>query len=111
MDGTARNLPAPEPCVGVCELNNKGYCKGCLRSREERFNWLAMTPAQQQEVMRLCRNRKARVEAARRKAQAEGRPIRRPARLGFFKSHVAPPHIRLQGGPRGRLVMKKCFTP
>lgn len=34
------------------------------------INWLAMTPAQQQEVMRLCRSRKARVEAARRKAQA-----------------------------------------
>ena len=63
-------FPLQSPCVGVCELNNKGYCKGCLRSREERFNWLAMTPAQQQEVMRLCRSRKARVEAARRKAQA-----------------------------------------
>ncbi|OJW65389.1 MAG: hypothetical protein BGO64_13820 [Aeromonas sp. 62-46] len=64
-------FPLQSPCVGVCELNNKGYCKGCLRSREERFNWLAMTPAQQQEVMRLCRNRKARVEAARRKARVE----------------------------------------
>ncbi|WP_439825841.1 DUF1289 domain-containing protein [Aeromonas caviae] len=63
-------FPLQSPCVGVCELNNKGYCKGCLRSREERFNWLAMTPDQQQEVMRLCRSRKARVEAARRKTQA-----------------------------------------
>lgn len=62
-------FPLQSPCVGVCETNNKGYCKGCLRSREERFNWLTMTQAQQQEVMRLCRNRKARVEAARRKAQ------------------------------------------
>ncbi|MFM5192991.1 DUF1289 domain-containing protein [Aeromonas media] len=62
-------FPLTSPCVGICEVNNKGYCKGCLRSREERFNWLAMTPAQQQEVMRLCRNRKARVEVARRKAQ------------------------------------------
>ncbi|HDZ8829229.1 DUF1289 domain-containing protein [Aeromonas dhakensis] len=61
-------FPLQSPCIGVCEVNNKGYCKGCLRSREERFNWLTMTPAQQQEVMRLCRGRKARVEAARRKA-------------------------------------------
>lgn len=62
-------FPLQSPCIGVCELNNKGYCKGCLRSREERFNWLTMTPAEQQEVMRLCRGRKARVEAARRKAR------------------------------------------
>lgn len=63
-------FPLTSPCVGVCEVNNKGYCKGCLRSREERFNWQVMTPTQQQEVMRLCRNRKARVDAARRIAQA-----------------------------------------
>ncbi|MGY3896865.1 DUF1289 domain-containing protein [Aeromonas enterica] len=62
-------FPLQSPCIGVCEVNNKGYCKGCLRNREERFNWLTMTPTEQQEVIRLCRNRKARVEAARRKAQ------------------------------------------
>ncbi|MFA7260633.1 MAG: DUF1289 domain-containing protein [Aeromonas bestiarum] len=62
-------FPLQSPCRGICEVNNKGYCKGCLRNREERFNWLTMTPAEQQEVMRLCRNRKARVDAARRKAQ------------------------------------------
>jgi len=62
-------FPLQSPCIGVCEVNNKGYCKGCLRSREERFNWQTMTQIQQQEVMRLCRGRKARVEAARRKAR------------------------------------------
>ena len=67
-------FPLESPCVGVCELNNKGYCKGCLRSREERFYWQKMTPVQQQEVLRLCRNRKARVEAARRKAREGGPP-------------------------------------
>ncbi|WP_429135161.1 DUF1289 domain-containing protein [Aeromonas veronii] len=67
-------FPLQSPCIGVCEVNNKGYCKGCLRNREERFNWLTMTPAQQQEVMRLCRNRKARVEAARRKAHEGDQP-------------------------------------
>ncbi|MCF5846664.1 DUF1289 domain-containing protein [Aeromonas veronii] len=67
-------FPLQSPCIGVCEVNNKGYCKGCLRNREERFNWLTMTPAQQQEVMRLCRARKARVEAARRKALEREQP-------------------------------------
>ncbi|MFM5243745.1 DUF1289 domain-containing protein [Aeromonas media] len=75
-------FPLTSPCVGVCEVNNKGYCKGCLRSREERFNWQVMTPTQQQEVMRLCRNRKARVDAARRKAK-EGEPVEPPSQPGW----------------------------
>ncbi|MDR5013433.1 DUF1289 domain-containing protein [Aeromonas veronii] len=75
-------FPLQSPCIGVCEVNNKGYCKGCLRSREERFNWLAMTPAQQQDVMRLCRARKARVEAARRKVQ-EGTQPGQPEQSGW----------------------------
>ncbi|MGY3857845.1 MULTISPECIES: DUF1289 domain-containing protein [Aeromonas] len=77
-------FPLQSPCIGVCEVNNKGYCKGCLRSREERFNWLTMTPAEQQEVMRLCRGRKARVEAARRKArEAAEQPPSPPAGWDF----------------------------
>ncbi|MGR6757219.1 DUF1289 domain-containing protein [Aeromonas veronii] len=75
-------FPLQSPCIGVCEVNNKGYCKGCLRNREERFNWQKMSPAQQQEVMRLCRNRKARVEAARRKAQ-EGTQPEQPEQSGW----------------------------
>ena len=75
-------FPLQSPCIGVCEVNNKGYCKGCLRNREERFNWLTMTPAQQQEVLRLCRNRKARVDAARRKAQ-EGTQTEQPDQAGW----------------------------
>jgi len=75
-------FPLQSPCIGVCEVNNKGYCKGCLRNRDERFNWLTMTPAQQQDVMRLCRNRKARVDAARRKAQ-EGTHAEQPDQPGW----------------------------
>ncbi|MFM5739153.1 DUF1289 domain-containing protein [Aeromonas veronii] len=67
-------FPLQSPCIGVCEVNNKGYCKGCLRNREERFNWQKMSPAQQQEVMRLCRDRKRRVEATRRKAREGDQP-------------------------------------
>ncbi|MDG3087932.1 DUF1289 domain-containing protein [Vibrio hannami] len=47
----------PSPCIGVCSLDEKGYCKGCMRKREERFNWLSMTPAQQKHVIKLCRQR------------------------------------------------------
>ncbi|PSJ47553.1 DUF1289 domain-containing protein [Zobellella endophytica] len=61
----------PSPCIGVCQVNNRGYCKGCLRSREERFNWLQMSAQQRREVIRLCQDRKRRVLAAARKKQLE----------------------------------------
>ncbi|ATG74371.1 hypothetical protein CGX12_15150 [Zobellella denitrificans] len=61
----------PSPCIGVCQVNNRGYCKGCFRSREERFNWLTFTPAQRRDVIRLCQDRKRRVLAAARKKQLE----------------------------------------
>ncbi|MEZ8364127.1 DUF1289 domain-containing protein [Vibrio cyclitrophicus] len=47
----------PSPCVGVCSSDNKGYCNGCMRKREERFNWMAMTPSEQLHVIKLCRQR------------------------------------------------------
>ena len=70
------------PCIGVCQSDERGYCLGCYRSRQERFDWLQMTNTQQQEVMRLCRGRKARVEAARRKAQ-EAEQANQPAQSGW----------------------------
>ncbi|EEY98247.1 predicted Fe-S protein [Vibrio sp. RC586] len=45
------------PCIGVCSVDEKGYCKGCLRKREERFNWLSMTSAEKLHVIKLCRQR------------------------------------------------------
>ncbi|MCW8327804.1 DUF1289 domain-containing protein [Photobacterium sp. SDRW27] len=47
----------PSPCIGVCQVNERGYCKGCMRSREERFNWQNMTADQQRNTIRLCRQR------------------------------------------------------
>ncbi len=47
----------PSPCVGVCTVDDKGYCQGCMRKREERFTWLDMTPAQQLHVIKLCKMR------------------------------------------------------
>lgn len=58
----------PSPCIGVCEVNNKGFCKGCYRSREERLYWLELSTEQKHQVIRLCLSRKARVLRARREA-------------------------------------------
>ena len=54
-------FPIPSPCIGVCEANAKGYCKGCLRSREERLYWLQMTDSQKRQVMHLLSLRKAKI--------------------------------------------------
>ena len=55
----------PSPCIGVCRANNKGYCVGCLRSREERHNWLKMTDGERHQTMRLLALRRKKVEQAK----------------------------------------------
>lgn len=39
------------PCIGVCTLDDGGYCEGCLRSRDEIAGWLAMDDAQREHMM------------------------------------------------------------
>ncbi|MBQ4812959.1 Fe-S oxidoreductase [Pseudoalteromonas luteoviolacea] len=63
-------FPIPSPCKGVCEVNNRGYCKGCFRSREERFCWNKMTEQQKRMVVELCQRREKRV-LAKQKADAQ----------------------------------------
>lgn len=45
------------PCRGICQANGQGYCRGCFRSREERFGWLKFTDSQKRNILRLCRQR------------------------------------------------------
>ncbi|UGA56122.1 DUF1289 domain-containing protein [Vibrio sp. VB16] len=47
----------PSPCIGVCSVDDKGYCNGCMRKRDERFNWQKFTPTQQLHVIKLCKQR------------------------------------------------------
>ncbi|ADZ92655.1 DUF1289 domain-containing protein [Marinomonas mediterranea] len=53
------------PCRGICENSKKGYCKGCLRSRDERFHWHGMTEVERRHVLHLCRSRWQRIIKAR----------------------------------------------
>lgn len=55
----------PSPCVGVCQANNRGYCKGCFRSRDERFHWQQLTNEQKRNVIRLCKQRYQRIMRAK----------------------------------------------
>lgn len=53
-------FPIPSPCRGICQSDERGYCRGCMRNREERFQWQSMSDAQKYHVLRLCRQRWAR---------------------------------------------------
>lgn len=55
----------PSPCIGICEVNNKGYCKGCLRNRNERLYWQSMSDIQKRVVMRLLSERRRKIAARR----------------------------------------------
>ena len=59
----------PSPCIGVCQSDARGYCKGCLRNRDERFKWLEFSDAQKFDVIRLCKQRKRRRQLAMLKAR------------------------------------------
>ncbi|MDO6619202.1 MULTISPECIES: DUF1289 domain-containing protein [unclassified Shewanella] len=58
----------PSPCIGVCQTDARGYCNGCLRNRDERFNWLHFSDAQKHNIIRLCQQRKRRRQYAKFKA-------------------------------------------
>ncbi|UAL44624.1 DUF1289 domain-containing protein [Shewanella inventionis] len=61
----------PSPCVGVCQSDSRGYCLGCLRSRDERFNWMSFSELQKQDVIRLCLQRKKRRQFTLHKARQQ----------------------------------------
>lgn len=52
----------PNPCIGVCQSNNRGYCLGCLRSRDERFNWHLKPISERSNILRLLAQRRARLK-------------------------------------------------
>ena len=64
-------FPVQSPCRGICQSDERGYCRGCMRSRDERFNWQKMNDAQKQEVLRLCRQRLLRKLRAAKHDSAE----------------------------------------
>ena len=68
----------PNPCIGVCESDNRGYCKGCLRSREERFNWPQKPVAEKARILKLLGQRKKRREQKNGGSGAADSPATEP---------------------------------
>lgn len=56
------------PCIGVCQSNNRGYCLGCLRSRDERFNWHLKPANERAHILRLLVQRRARLKQKQQNA-------------------------------------------
>ncbi|MDM7859557.1 DUF1289 domain-containing protein [Alteromonas sp. ASW11-36] len=59
----------PSPCVGVCEANERGFCKGCFRSREERIYWPQINDAAKRIIIQQCQ-RRARAARAKKAGQS-----------------------------------------
>lgn len=39
------------PCIGVCTLDDRGFCMGCRRTAAEIAGWLEMSPKLQQKLL------------------------------------------------------------
>ncbi len=50
----------PSPCIGVCESGDKGYCKGCFRTRDERVYWHQVNDDVKRKIIKACYLRKRR---------------------------------------------------
>jgi uncharacterized protein len=50
----------PSPCIGICQNGTNGFCKGCFRSRDERYQWMQLNDEGKRHVIKLCKSRKVR---------------------------------------------------
>lgn len=69
----------PNPCIGICQSGPGGYCIGCFRSRDERFNWHNKPEWERSDILKkLAIRKRNRALAQRRdawlKAQQEQKP-------------------------------------
>lgn len=53
------------PCIGVCQTGKKGYCKGCLRSRQERQWWYQFDDDQKHRILTLIAKRQKKLARLR----------------------------------------------
>ena len=55
-------------------MNSRGLCRGCLRNREERFQWQTFSDSRKREILRLCTQRRHKLilEVLAARARAAG---------------------------------------
>lgn len=76
----------PSPCIGVCESGPRGFCKGCLRSRDERLYWLQVNDATKRQIINACNRRKRAIIARARKQQIEAQDTKANSQIGLFEN-------------------------
>lgn len=81
----------PSPCVGICAVNNRGYCKGCLRNRQERFHWNDFTLFQKQQVINLCSRRRQKILDAKQQANIIQTATESVVQQDLFNKAITPP--------------------
>lgn len=64
-------FPIISPCRGICQADERGYCRGCFRTRDERFQWQTMGDDQKRDVIRLCHLRRLRKRRANKPDSTE----------------------------------------
>jgi uncharacterized protein len=70
------------PCINICEVNNRGYCKGCMRNRDERFYLNQLSDSDKSKVLKLCQQRRRR--QLRDKARTKDNDSGEPENLSLF---------------------------
>ena len=68
-------LSIENPCINVCQSDKRGYCLGCFRSRDERFNWAKFDVQEKRKVLELCKNRGKRRKAKQKAQQVQQLPL------------------------------------
>ncbi|MDX7988205.1 DUF1289 domain-containing protein [Xenorhabdus sp. 12] len=59
----------PNPCRGICESDSRGFCRGCYRSREERFTWMKLSNSEKRKILRLCHQRYLKILTLKREGK------------------------------------------
>ncbi|WP_139350148.1 DUF1289 domain-containing protein [Rhodanobacter sp. C03] len=52
-DPRSAEIPPLTPCIGICRLDERGYCVGCQRTGDEIGRWRVMSDAERRYVMQV----------------------------------------------------------
>ncbi|MFT4928090.1 MAG: putative Fe-S protein YdhL (DUF1289 family) [Phenylobacterium sp.] len=86
-------LSIENPCINVCESNKRGYCLGCFRSRDERFNWNNFSAEEKGKILALCKKRAKRRKTAQHKQQ-------QPIPVAVIESQAETPVEKVKVQPK-----------
>lgn len=73
----------------MCESDEKGHCRGCMRSRDERQEWINFTNDDKQKVIKRCQQRKKRKLNQQKLKQSE--PVVTPTELVDMQPSLLDP--------------------